>query len=285
MRLSKNVDLKREPFHLNFRKTSSVEHWEVFHSHQGIEFLYIHAGEGRAIINEQIFPIQPGTLLIFQPFQLHRLLVKHYFERTVLIFDPTRLDPYLQAFPGIKKFFYHLWNDQLPTQAITNFGEHHDLLSMYELLRQRLKSVTTKKQTEEYAAFMINLLQRLRSYELQFDTQRVTDQRQRVPHHVERIMRWVDSHFKETFQLEKLAEELHFSTYYVSHSFRKTTGSTITEYITTRRMKEACLLLETTSMSISNIAEELGFSNPSYFCKIFKLNVGMTPKQYRARWE
>jgi AraC-like DNA-binding protein len=94
-------------------------------------------------------------------------------------------------------------------------------------------------------------------------------------------MEWVEQHFREELSLKQLASELHLSSYHISHLFQEHTGFTITDYMTARRLKEACLLLSTTSYSIRDIGQNIGLNSDSYFIQLFKKHIGVTPKQYR----
>ncbi|MFV2051139.1 helix-turn-helix transcriptional regulator, partial [Metabacillus sp. YM-086] len=58
-------------------------------------------------------------------------------------------------------------------------------------------------------------------------------------------------------------------------------GSSLTEYLTIRRIKQACQLLQMTNKPIEFIGENLGFGSVSYFIQVFKKMVGTTPHQYR----
>lgn len=93
-------------------------------------------------------------------------------------------------------------------------------------------------------------------------------------------MQWIEAHYADQVSLDDLAEALHLSKFYVSRVFSQETGSSITDYITTRRIKQACRLLQTTILPIEHI-NEIGFPNASYFIRLFKHVVGMTPLKYR----
>ena len=67
---------------------------------------------------------------------------------------------------------------------------------------------------------------------------------------------------------------------YLNRIFRKTTGTTIFQYLTEVRISHAKELLGTTSMKISQVSEKVGFSDESYFSKVFKRYTGMTPINY-----
>ena len=55
------------------------------------------------------------------------------------------------------------------------------------------------------------------------------------------------------------------------------------DYLKRVRMRAACEMLLFYDKKISEIANECGFSDSSYFCKVFKENVGMTPASYRRK--
>lgn len=79
----------------------------------------------------------------------------------------------------------------------------------------------------------------------------------------------------------QLAEELHCSPDYLSHRFRRETGSSLTEFINRARIGQARTLLETTALNIGETARACGFNRASYFSRVFKQITGLTPRQFR----
>lgn len=82
---------------------------------------------------------------------------------------------------------------------------------------------------------------------------------------------------------EQLAETVGLSEVYFRRLFLKRYGITPRQYIIELRIKKAKLLLESSSKSITEIAEECGFSGVYHFCRSFKQNTGDTPTEYRRR--
>ena len=78
----------------------------------------------------------------------------------------------------------------------------------------------------------------------------------------------------------EIAKECAVSESGLRHIFKEQTGMTPIEYRLYARIKEAAYLLEATGMSVSEIADRLGFFDAAYFCKVFKEYTGVTPKQY-----
>ena len=78
-----------------------------------------------------------------------------------------------------------------------------------------------------------------------------------------------------------MARKVYISPYYLSHLFREELNITFLEYLTMVRMEEAKKLLKDTSLSIVAIASQVGYEDASYFSKVFKKYVGISPAQYR----
>jgi len=82
----------------------------------------------------------------------------------------------------------------------------------------------------------------------------------------------------------KIAERFHYHPHYLSKVFKRTTGYTLNQYIMNIKIEKAKLLLASTDFSIEEIAWKAYFQSTSYFIKMFKKLTGLTPKQYRSRY-
>lgn len=84
-----------------------------------------------------------------------------------------------------------------------------------------------------------------------------------------------------TLQREELANMVHISPGYLSRVFKKETGVSLSDYIVSKRISVAKQLLVKTNLPITTIAERVGISYASYFTKLFKEKVNITPQEYR----
>ena len=80
----------------------------------------------------------------------------------------------------------------------------------------------------------------------------------------------------------KIADAMHLNPDYLSYSFHKEFGNTLTAYIASVRMDQAKYLLKNTTTPIHLIAEQVGIPNLSYFYRQFKKATGTTPQLYRG---
>jgi AraC-like DNA-binding protein len=78
-----------------------------------------------------------------------------------------------------------------------------------------------------------------------------------------------------------MASQLHLSPKYLSDLLKQETGKTALELIHLYMISEAKNMLVVGDQSISEIAYQLGFENPPYFSRLFKKEVGMTPKEFK----
>ena len=87
----------------------------------------------------------------------------------------------------------------------------------------------------------------------------------------------------EPITLHSMGEALHISSYYLSHVFKQMSGYSPVQYLLRRRIGEAQTLLITTELSVTRIAEMVGYDSSSYFNLQFTKNVGMPPARRKSR--
>ncbi len=80
--------------------------------------------------------------------------------------------------------------------------------------------------------------------------------------------------------IEQIAKECAVSTSLFRQVFIKKIGVSPRRYRMDMKLKQAIYLIESTDMTIGEIAESLSFFDTAYFCKVFKAHIGMTPKEY-----
>lgn len=102
---------------------------------------------------------------------------------------------------------------------------------------------------------------------------------------VKEIYYYIDLHIYKKITLEELSDYCHKSKNYLSAEFKKYTGFTIHSYINQRKIKEARHILLFTNLSFTEIASKLSFSDQSHFIQKFKQIEGMTPKEYRQKYQ
>ena len=97
------------------------------------------------------------------------------------------------------------------------------------------------------------------------------------------IMRYLHGHFAEKITLQQIGQLTAFSPVYCDTVFRQEVGKPIIEYLLAIRVDEAKKLLMDGNLSIAQVAEQTGFQDANYFCRMFKKRTADTPSAYRKR--
>ncbi|RKN86069.1 AraC family transcriptional regulator [Paenibacillus ginsengarvi] len=278
------IDTLPRPIDLLFVADRGGPYQEVFHFHPFVELFYIHEGRGQVIVDQRVYEVGPGTLLFFRPFQPHyqqmQIKPSQPYIRSLFRYDPGYFVEFLKPFPTLYRFHDSLSRsaEVLHVQMSPVFAQ---LDGFIRDTRQWFCDYGEGDDLEQPTLFLLSLFKRIQPL-WQFED--MTDSRQPASDpFIVRVLEWIDEHHGEPFQLETLAKAVHLSPKYLSNLFRKTTGKTITDFLTIRRLKSASQLLQTTTLTVQEVSERAGYTNCSHFCHTFRKYVGMTPGEFRAR--
>lgn len=94
-------------------------------------------------------------------------------------------------------------------------------------------------------------------------------------------LEYIKQNYATKITLKTMTTFCHCSSSHFSHLFKKNMGMTLPAYITSIRMDKAKYLLTHTSLSISAIANTIGYDDPNYFSQVFKNKEGLSPSLYK----
>lgn len=237
----------------------------VSHTHNHLELFYIIGGKGQFLIQDQLYPVNVNNLVIINPNVPH----------TEVSLNAQPLEYIVLGIDGI----------ELRTSAASN-GQF-SILDQFEsveisgclrnILREmEMKSTGYKDVCQAYMEILIIRLMRSTALAIPAQPQAVSANRQCAA-----VRRYIDLHFKEALTLDQLAEEGHMNKFYLSHAFKREYGVSPINYLISRRLEESKYLLAETDLSMSQIAQLLGFSSLSYFSQVFRKTQGLSPMEYR----
>jgi len=107
--------------------------------------------------------------------------------------------------------------------------------------------------------------------------------RPRKPSVISRSMEYIMEHYNEEIPIPFLAGMENLSISHYRKIFKKNTGMSPGEYIITQRINTACVYLDRYTLTVSEIADLVGYGDALYFSRVFKKKIGMTPREYRSR--
>lgn len=110
-------------------------------------------------------------------------------------------------------------------------------------------------------------------------------QQKRYSEIVQKAVGMIEEHYTQELTVKSAAEALHVSVVYLGQVFKKETELSFNQYVNFIRIKKAQQLLLHTRQTINEIADVIGYNNTNYFSKMFKKLNGLTPKEFREKYE
>lgn len=100
---------------------------------------------------------------------------------------------------------------------------------------------------------------------------------------VQIVKTFISHNLDQDMTREMIADQVFLHPDYLTRIFKKETGYVLSDYIVIEKVKVAKELLSHTERPVSAIASTLGYTNFSYFTKLFKKHVGLGPMEYRSQ--
>lgn len=237
----------------------------VPHTHNHTELFYIVGGKGQFLIGDQIFPVDVNNLVVINPNVIH----------TEASLNAQPLEYIVLGIEGIALATSENSNGQFCLL------DHFESAEISGCLRNILREMEQKSPGYEdvcqaFMEILVIRLMRNTNLAVAAEPQTIAGNRQCTL-----VRRYIDLHFKEALTLDLLAQEAHMNKYYLSHAFKKEYGVSPINYMLSRRIEESKYLLAETDLSLSRIAQLLGFSSLSYFSQAFRKTQGISPMEFR----
>jgi AraC-like DNA-binding protein len=154
---------------------------------------------------------------------------------------------------------------------------HDDVLA--DLVRTLCLAIGTPATALQRQTLMLDIAARsLRHSDRRMPEMRATNE----PNAVRRARELIDDRYEENLTLSELASAAGLSPYRLCHTFKRSTGFAPHQYLTSRRIERAKLLLRSGSAP-ADVAVAVGFCDQSHLTRHFRQRVGVTPAQYRSK--
>ena len=98
------------------------------------------------------------------------------------------------------------------------------------------------------------------------------------------VKEYLDEHYTEKLTLDDLAEKFFINKFYLSKIFKESYGTTVNNYLISKRITRAKQLLRFTDMTVDEIGAAVGMADANYFSRMFRKVEGISPREYRKQW-
>lgn len=274
METGKNDEMLRQDFQLSHNRDPYFRTME-FHAHDFLELYYFLDGSVTYYIEDQVYDLCPGDLLIIPAGKMHRPVIANEhaaYERMVLWITPQYLQSIDSPAGDLQK-------------NLQKVGEHGycvpfrgDETVFVTALLKKLLYMQNNDTDPKFCAGAVELYlwTIFRSYGVIDTTHR--NETQVIP----QVIRYITEHFSEPLTLEDVAAEFFVSKSYLNRHFKAYTNSTVYAYIMALRLTHARRMLREGTPAVE-AGRECGFSDYSTFYKAFKTQTGLSPQQFKTR--
>lgn len=256
---------------------------EVKHYHDFTELVIIAEGSGVHWVEGNRIHVSAGDVFLLQGKQEHYFVEPNDLVFYNVMYQPDELNlpmAELKSIPGYHAIFTLDPANQKPNQ----FKSHlrlppAELARVEQILKEMWEEIVTK-QTGFEAALLAHLLQLLILLSRKYSETSQSKNRQAVMRIAETI-RILENEFEKHWKLEELARLSSTSPGNLNRIFQQATGMSPINYLLQVRLQKAMALLTDSSLSIVEIAFQVGFNDSNYFARLFKKTIGLSPSQYR----
>lgn len=274
-----NVINEKDDFIVSKSPTNLQEHALDFsypHIMEGISVVFCLKGKASIKINLLENEIQQYTLVVAAPNSIVQVLeqsedfkIEFLFFTFDFISDfklTTQLGDIIKSVED-KSCFYLL-------PAV-----FEELLSAHEFILKQYQKDAGYRQEIVKSYLSALLYQILQLYALEHKTTNTAATRKDEIHM--KFMALLFLHYKNERSVQFYADKLHITPKHFAKVIKSTTGRSVTQWIDEMVVMAAKALLKSSGLTVAQIADELNFTNPSFFGSYFRTRTGLTPIQYR----
>lgn len=261
------------------------KHFTYFpmHWHEQFEIIYVIEGHLKVTVEGKEFICEPDDIVIVPPDHIHDMgqvdsEPSHYAN---IMFNFSLLEPDSEC-EVYKKYFEPFFKNEISEFVVKAGSELGGKLvplakDMYECRHEKYSTDELRVKSDLYE-FMYRIQGLIQ------DKSEASETRENWIEKIKPVLTYVSQNLAEEISVEQAAEKCGLSKSHFMKIFKNVTGNSFLDYVKRCRLENAYYLLTETVKNVSEIGEESGFSNFSYFIRSFKETYGMSPLQFRKKF-
>lgn len=253
----------------------------VKHFHNQYEIFFLLEGERQFFFNNRSYTAHSGSLILVDENIIHMTKddatpqVGH--DRIILYIDRDKMQELDHKFPHLNLVsFFH-----------NNYGVFHlnekqqrAFINLYVSLQKEFDQKNRNYKAVIDMEILMYFIQFMRENHT-LVPENLEESANPKYKHVYDAADYISKHYVENIPLDTLASQIFISKYYLCRTFKEITGYSVNEYVNIHRIQHAKKLLEETDFGISEIAHQVGYESITYFEKVFKTYMTISPLRYR----
>lgn len=254
---------------------------KVKHFHNEYEIFFLIEGERKFFFGNRSYIVKSGSLILVDTNSIHMTLASNDKETghdRIIVYvgkDKMKEFDYKFSYINLVKFFKQNYG-----VFYLNENQQKNFMDLYKNIRKEFDLKNRNYQTMIDIEIIMYFIQFMRE-NIQPASEDINPKNKSKYRTAYAIADYISENYTQDLTLETLADKFFLSKYYFCRTFKEITGYGINEYINIHRIQEAKRLLEETSMSVSEISLFLGYESLTYFEKVFKTYMTVSPLKYR----
>jgi len=270
---------KRNFFHHNLYVNTFQNHLkehrfiESLHRHDFYVLVLFTNGTGLHKIDFDEFDINKGSLFLMQPGQIHLWELSSDIDGYIVFFSKEIYNLHFRD-KKIEEYLFFQSSKNNP-ELVLNIDEMKQIQPYFELMINENQEDQLQKKDKMLNLLDCILVEILRVYNIESNHLTST-----YNHKLKEFEILLEQFYKTEKSPSFYADKMAITLKHLNRISKNTLNITITELITRRVVLESKRIIVDKNRTIAQIADELGYSNYSYFSKLFKKNVGITPTEF-----
>lgn len=247
-----------------------------WHAHDVFELVFCRDGTGLLVLEEQNIELLVRRTILIAPKVRHRYFFREAESATLKIVCVTAEDVSTYLSPAQTSILRHMSREGV---TFTDYaGEGLKIWDLSEIIPDGFGHVNHGELNVVWGVIGLLLASHMQG-------RKISDDRTGARHAetIKKLCEWLDNNLEDNVSLDNLASKFGISRSLLTREFKRYAGTSIVDYVNTRRLQKAGSILASTEKSITEAALESGFSSIANFYKRFQNLYGVTPASFRRQ--